>query len=160
MYGHAVLSYCTHSLPYSKQVEPTVCPVKTRLLVSNYFKDQPSAQALTALFRMFVNELVNISQARGFGQPDGPSNYDEEALADIANKYGIVDKLASAWTTTLSHPQVSTYVSVTLALADSLTLTLTSHPCIDAHSFPHHSAPPSPHSACTSQRCASHWGSR
>ena len=96
-----------HMSSSTVRIKPTVVSIKVRLLVSFYFSDEPriEAAALVALYRPFVQALVDQARTHNMGAPGFPAVYCTSALDSYVFKYKIATKLLSAWSSVLTLAQ-------------------------------------------------------
>ena len=90
--------------PFAK-AEPEIVPQMMRLVLSFFLREHECRVALTKLLRPFVAELCDQARSHGFGTPEGPSNFDTDALAHLVERYKIEGKLSAAWDGQLSQPE-------------------------------------------------------
>ena len=96
-----------HMSSSTVRIKPTVVSIKVRLLVSFYFADEPrlEAAALVALFRPFVQALVDQARTHNLGAPGFPALYDTETLNSYVTKYKMATKLVASWASVLTLAQ-------------------------------------------------------
>ena len=90
--------------PFAK-AEAEIVPQMMRLVLSFFLREHECRIGLTKLLRPFVAELCDQARTHGFGTPEGPSNFDTDALAHLAERYKIEGKLSAAWDGQLSQPE-------------------------------------------------------
>ena len=85
-------------------VEPTICSIKIRLVVSFYLRTADGAAALVKLFRPFISSLANQARNHAFGA-SGPSNFGAEGLSRLVDKYSLQRELEASWRALLTQPE-------------------------------------------------------
>ena len=100
----AVMASDANLGPFAK-AEAEIVPQMMRLVLSFFLREHECRIGLTKLLRPFVAELCDQARTHGFGTPEGPSNFDTDALAHLAERYKIEGKLSAAWDGQLSQPE-------------------------------------------------------
>ena len=89
------------------KVEPTVCYVKIRLVVSFFYRNVPAVrvrQAYINLLRPFVAAIVDQARIHAFGCVGYAAMDDLVAYKMLVDKYNLARLLEDAWRARLSHP--------------------------------------------------------
>ena len=87
------------------QIEPVVCNIKVRLLVTWHFATDRDADILVKLFKEFIQHLVDQARTHGFGCTGFPPITDTNSLMMLVRKYKLEKHIDGPWNGQLTHPE-------------------------------------------------------